>query len=110
MIEGITVLAQETIAPSTGGIILAFIGAGIFLITGILLLILSIIDDTSLIALSALALIGACVIGAIGFSELSQEPYVKYKVLIDQDVSWSEVYENYEIIDQEGQIYTIKEK
>ena len=110
MIDGITILAQETITPDIGGIIGAFIFAGIFVILGIILLILGIIDEPSLIALSAGALLFAFVLGAAGFSELSEEPYIEYKVLIDQDVSWSEVYENYEIIDQEGQIYTIKEK
>ena len=110
MIEGITVLAQETIAPPMGTIIFGFFIAGISLLFGIVFLCLGIVNDSSLIIPSVIVLAGTFVIGAICFSELSKEPYTEYKVLIDQDVSWSEVYENYEIIDQEGQIYIIKEK
>lgn len=33
-----------------------------------------------------------------------------YQVTIDEEVNFVEFYKKYEIIDQEGQIYTIKEK
>ena len=36
--------------------------------------------------------------------------YKEYKVLIDDDVSFQEVYNKYEIIDKDGEIYTIREK
>ena len=110
MIEGITILAQETITPNIGATIFSLVIAGTLLIAGIVSLILGIIDESGLIGFSVIVLFGAFMFGALGFSELSKEPYIQYKVLIDQDVSWSEVYERYEIIDQEGQIYTIKEK
>ena len=37
-------------------------------------------------------------------------PETRYQVLIDESVSMSEFFEKYEIIEQEGKIYTIKEK
>ena len=111
MIEGITVLAQKTITPPTGDIVAAFIFAALFLILGIMAIVVCISTDEPILCVTgALCLLGACILGTIGFTTLAEKPYVEYKVLIDQNVSWSEVYENYEIIDQEGQIYTIKDK
>ena len=36
--------------------------------------------------------------------------YIEYKVTIDDSVSMNEFLDKYEILDQEGKIYTIKEK
>ena len=111
MIEGITVLAQETITPPTGDIIAALIFAMVFCILGIIGVVLAFVDsEPSMGVLGAVCIMGALVLGMVGFSATAEEPYTEYKVLIDQNVSWAEIYENYEIIDQEGQIYTIKEK
>ena len=38
------------------------------------------------------------------------EDYVEYDVLISKDVNFQEFYENYEVIEVKGQIYTIKER
>lgn len=111
MIEGITILAQETITPPTGAIIAALIFTMVFCILGIISVVLAIVDNApGMGVIGALCLMGALVLGMAGFGAAAEEPHIEYKVLIDQSVSWSEVYENYEIIDQEGKIYTIKEK
>lgn len=36
--------------------------------------------------------------------------YIEYKVTIDDSVPMTEFYQRYEILDQEGKIYTVKEK
>lgn len=36
--------------------------------------------------------------------------YIEYKVTIDDSVSMNEFLDKYEILDQEGKIYTVKEK
>ena len=36
--------------------------------------------------------------------------HIEYKVTIDDSVSMNEFLDKYEIIDQEGKIYTVKEK
>ncbi len=36
--------------------------------------------------------------------------HIKYKVTIDDSVSMNEFLDKYEILDQEGKIYTVKEK
>lgn len=44
---------------------------------------------------------------ACGHNELA---YTEYKVTIDESVSMTEFYEKYEVIDQEGLIFTVREK
>lgn len=41
---------------------------------------------------------------------LKEYSYTEYKVTIDDSVSMDEFLDKYEIIDQEGKIYTIKER
>lgn len=36
--------------------------------------------------------------------------YIEYKVTIDDSVSMKEFWDKYEILDQEGKIYTVKER
>lgn len=36
--------------------------------------------------------------------------YIKYKITIDDSVSMNEFLDKYEILDQEGRIYTVKER
>lgn len=36
--------------------------------------------------------------------------YKQYKVLIDDNVSFTEIHEKYEVVDQEGLIYTLNSK
>lgn len=36
--------------------------------------------------------------------------YIEYKVIVDDSVSMNEFLDKYEILDQEGKIYTVKER
>ena len=56
-------------------------------------------------------LIGGLVLGtAVGFDNGDPVEYeTQYKVLITDEVSINEFLERYEIIDQEGKIYTVRE-
>ena len=47
---------------------------------------------------------------AIIFEAILPDKYIQYKVTISEDVSMTEFYNRYEIIDVDGKIYTIKEK
>ena len=49
-----------------------------------------------------------CVIGDVGATPTAYETH--YKVTIDDSVSMNDFLDKYEIIDQEGKIYTVKEK
>ena len=46
----------------------------------------------------------------IGLTNKTTPAYTEYKVTIDDSVSFTEFTEKYEIIDQEGKIYTVKER
>lgn len=52
---------------------------------------------------------GACIYGLI-FHEIFPTEYNTYKVTISENVSMTEFYEKYEILDVDGQIYTVRER
>ena len=54
---------------------------------------------------------GLAIVGSLG-GTLSQTDinYIEYKVTIDDSVSMNEFLDKYEILDQEGKIYTVKER
>ena len=46
---------------------------------------------------------------AVGIDVVAKPPETRYQILIDESVSMTEFFEKYEIIEQEGKIYTVKE-
>ena len=55
--------------------------------------------------------LGSILVGILGVSENKTDiSYIEYKVTIDDSVSMNEFLDKYEILDQEGKIYTVKEK
>lgn len=58
----------------------------------------------SIVALATICLFGVCI------NVAQEKPTTVYKVTIDDTVSMVEFYERYEILDQEGLIFTITEK
>ena len=58
----------------------------------------------------ALAL-GSVIVGGLGGAYSKTDiSYTEYKVTIDDSVSMNEFLDKYEILDQEGKIYTVKER
>ena len=64
-------------------------------------------------------LVVGCILGAIfgvllgiglGTDGLPTEYETRYKVIISDEISMNDFLERYEIIDQEGKIYTVREK
>lgn len=111
MIPGIEVLSQEVIKADSGSAILAIVIGSLVAILIIVLGIVAIYDEEPimLIPIGLMSILAALFI-TIGISELNEKPYTEYKVLISDDVSWNEFNEKYEVIEQEGKIYTIKER
>lgn len=111
MIDGIEILSQEIITESTGlGLKIFFIGSVISLVLGILLSVFYFEDPTGI----AIGLLGLCLCLAVGVItdnayQIPTDRY-EYKVIIDDNVGLLEFYERYKIIDQEGKIFTIREK
>ena len=57
------------------------------------------------------SMIGCVAIGTLGqIDNKNDVSHIEYKVTIDDSVSMNEFLDKYEIIDQEGKIYTVKEK
>lgn len=55
--------------------------------------------------------LGSVIVGGLGGTYSKTDiSYIKYKVTIDDSVSMNEFLDKYEILDQEGKIYTVKER
>lgn len=112
MIDGITVLSQNEIMDvPTWTCIITMIGFITFAISLIIVLhinskIIEIIFGISSICCFILFMVGLC---CVCFIETKTGEYA-YKVTISDEVNFVEFNNKYEIIDQEGLIYTIKEK
>lgn len=105
--EGITILNSEVIMAPHWGPIAMFI-AGIVSIFFLLFLILLGFDSDGILN----TLIFSACIALIGFisSFIIQVPYyTSYEVILEDSVSMNEFLDKYEILDQRGQIYTVKE-
>ena len=54
---------------------------------------------------------GSAIVGSLGVTYSKTDiNHIEYKVTIDDSVSMNEFLDKYEILDQEGKIYTVKEK
>lgn len=90
-----------------------FITLGIFLFIGICIS----IEDCEwwfyLPLFSIVGVIAGILLGVLAgglFVQKTDEVETTYKVIISEEVSLNDFMEKYEIIDQEGKIYTVKER
>ena len=61
--------------------------------------------------LLSISMIVCIAIGVLGLTDNENNVnHIEYKVTIDDSVSMNEFLDKYEILDQEGKIYTVKEK
>lgn len=69
-------------------------------------------DWTIVPAFTILGLFAGGLLGAMGgvIFEIPTAYETQYKVTISDEVTMTEFYEHYEIIDQEGKIFTVREK
>ena len=114
MIDGVTVLASEVVMTSStlgdalfGLCVLAvIIGFVCFLIGGIFDILPLAVGGVITVGVSfALGLLVGVPIDA-----MTQIPdYTKYEVILDDSVSMNEFMNTYEVLEQRGQIYVVKE-
>ena len=111
MIEGIEILSQEPIMECTFlGLKIFAIGGLFCIVVGVLLEALYFQDNSGLL----LAICGVLICLLIGV--LIDANYgifagkYEYKVIVDNHVSMAEFYEYYEVVDQDGKIFIIREK
>ena len=107
MLEGIEILNKTEIMKPTIFVGILFVG----LIVGIILLLVGVVSDFNVISILGGAISFICIIlNATPLADEQPTGKYKYQVLIDETVSMTDFYEKYEVIDKEGQIWTIKEK
>lgn len=87
-----------------------------FAIIGLVLLALSLIigfifKEKSIAPMLILAVIGTIfAFGGLGWASINKvEDYVKYDVLVSENVIFQEFYNKYEILEAKGQVYTVRE-
>ena len=113
---GVEVLAIEKVAIDfafSWGLfgIIAFLILGAFVLFGLLAAI--VVDDIKCI--TGFGIVGLIFAMLLGFAcgDSAGEPIEyenQYKVIISDEVSMNEFIEKYEIIEQEGKIYTVRER
>ena len=110
MIEGVTILAQEEILDIGFWEIFAPLLFSIFCILIGVFIACKTDEIHWLFIISAFAVVVGLVIVVNTIEDAKPTGEHTYKVTIDETVSMTEFHERYEIIDQDGLIYKIKER
>ena len=113
MIDGVTILATDVVTRTNPVMNIILIVLGFIMGLGFVLFILGFgtnhteIGVTGLITLiTAFALFFIC----IPIDSMTQVPdYNTYEVILDDSVSMNEFMNTYEVLEQRGQIYVVKE-
>lgn len=109
--DGVTILATEQVASSFSfnwwACLIGFIIFGVFTIA--IGLAHDMLGDAIIYILAGIFGIVAGVIAGFAFG-IPTEYETQYKVTVTSDVSMAEFYEHYEVVEQEGLIFTVKEK
>ena len=106
---GVTILGSEVV-------MMAHPLGLIFAIAGLIFLVLSLVvsfifKEEGITPMLLFAAIGTVLaFGGMGWANINKvEDYVKYDVLISEDVNFQEFYNKYEILEAKGQVYTVRE-
>ena len=113
MIDGVTVLASEVVTTSCAIMnIMFYIFLGLLALGFVLLLIGFIVDGLGIVQTGAIMMGCSFVLFLISLpiDAITQIPdYTKYEVILDDSVLMNEFMNTYEVLEQRGQIYVIKE-
>lgn len=104
MIDGITVLNQTKICEFNIGL---FIFLSLFFIIIGILASIHFKNELVLLAIGALGIVFVAVPTA---SIFTIEGYTQYECLIDDSVSFAEVYDKYIVVEQRGDIWVLEDK
>ena len=106
--EGVEILAEKAIYFYKPNWLLSLI---IFIVIVMIGLIISIHESEEIFLIFGIVIGVVGGLLALGFSATpTKVDYIEYKVIVSESVSLSEFTEKYSIINQEGKIYTIKER
>ena len=115
--NGVEILNQTNVYYEDGNMWVFCVLTGLGTIIGLIVTFIKLSDEGSCIE-CLIPVFSGMVIGiALGFlgyawtlSPTDELSHVEYKVIVSDEVSFTDFMEKYEIIDQEGQIYTVKER
>ena len=108
--NGVEILSSETIYNTILPEYWLGIGLGLGFIF-IIVMAFCFANDHIILGFTCIALaLGSGIIGSLGGTLSTTDiNHIEYKVTIDDSVSMNEFLGKYEILDQEGKIYTVKE-
>ena len=111
--EGVTILATEVVTTSCPIMNIVFIVLGITALIGFLSFLSGLIFDhegIGLIGLVMFAFVFISFLACIPIDKATQVPdYNTYEVILDDSVSMNDFMNTYEVLEQRGQIYVVKE-
>ena len=109
--NGVEILSSETIYNTILPEWCIGVGLGLGFIFAILMVV-SIANEHGIgVILSIIAIIASIVVSCLGdATNKNSINHIEYKVTIDDSVSMTEFMGKYEILDQEGKIYTVRER
>lgn len=109
--NGVEILSSETIYNTILPEYCIGIGLGFGIIFATLCVVCLTNEKYLVTIIPALFIVVSVVIATLGGTYSKTDiRYIEYKVTIDDSVSMNEFLDKYEILDQEGKIYTVKEK
>ena len=109
--NGVEILSSETIYNTILPEYWLGIGLGLELLFAVFVVACFANERIILGFICILLAFGAGIVGSLGFTYSKTDvKYIEYKVTIDDSVSMNEFLDKYEILDQEGKIYTVKER
>lgn len=113
MIDGITILATDVVTMTNPVLNIILIVLGIAAGLGFLIFILGIATDCARVGITGLVILTIAfviLIISIPIDRMTQVPdYNTYEVILDDSVSMNEFMNTYEVLEQRGRIYVIKE-
>ena len=113
MIDGVTILASEVVTTSCAGAnIIFYIFLGLIILGFLSFLTGAIVNNLGFTQTGAIMMGCSFILFLIGLpiDAATQIPdYTKYEVILDDSVSMNEFMNTYEVLEQRGQIYVVKE-
>ena len=115
--QGVEILTSTQVATEMSfnpdvSLITFLVILGLFIFLGIILVITNTCEIEVITGLTFMGIILGVIIGFIS-GNICTNPAdyeIQHKVIISEDVSMNEFTSKYEIIEQEGKIYTVREK
>ena len=106
---GVTILGSEVVMTEHP-LFLTFALIGLSLLF-LALIVGFVFKEKSIAPMLILAVIGTVLaFGGMGWASINKvEDYVKYDVIVSENVMFQEFYNKYEILEAKGQIYTVRE-